>query len=106
MDTLEDRRYAGAYSRDELATRKEIADIMIDVVGEMDRGKKVWAISREIIFGPIGLSFHWRSGNRVMGRFGAGWNWALGIKASRKAVLLNLLVFSIQIFFGCKNGDR
>lgn len=105
MDTDNDRRYAGAYTRPDLDTRKEIAEIMIDEIGRIDRGNNVREINREIKLGPIGARFTWRSGNRFMGRFGGGWNWALGVKIAKGSILFNLIFCSI-LFSRCKNGNR
>jgi hypothetical protein len=42
--------------------------------------------------GRIDFFFEWRAKSRVFGRFGGGWNWALGFKAGGRTVMLNLLV--------------
>jgi hypothetical protein len=43
------------------------------------------------------VSFSYRSSKRWMGRFGGGWNWALGFKVGSTCLLLECLVFQIMI---------
>lgn len=45
-----------------------------------------------------GCSFSWRSGKNLWGRFGGGWNWALGIQIGRTTVHLNLLICEVSIW--------
>lgn len=47
-------------------------------------------------FGRLAISFSWRSPKNFMGRFGGGWNWNVGIVASRNTVLLHLLVCTLR----------
>jgi hypothetical protein len=48
--------------------------------------------------GNLRLSFRWGDKTSGLGRFGGGWQWALGIKASRRSFILYLLVFSVMIY--------
>jgi hypothetical protein len=50
--------------------------------------------------GNLHASFRWRDGKNSLGRFGAGWQWALGFEASRSALLLHCLIFSLMIWNG------
>ena len=43
------------------------------------------------------ISFRWRSKKNLWGRFGGGWNWALGFMKSGRTILLYLLICSISI---------
>ena len=52
---------------------------------------KTWLIGRWKINASM------RRTNGWMGRFGGGWNWALGFKAGGRTLLINLLVMSISI---------
>jgi len=45
----------------------------------------------------IEFTFNWRSSKQYMGRFGGGWNWEVGCQASRRTIILNLLVCSLRI---------
>ena len=46
----------------------------------------------------LNISFHARSSKNLWGRFGGGWQWALGFEASKSTLLLNCLVFTIMIW--------
>ncbi len=48
------------------------------------------------LFG-LDIRFRWRSKKNLWGRFGGGWNWALGFQASGRTVHLMLLIFTITI---------
>lgn len=43
-----------------------------------------------------------------MGRFGGGWQWKVGFQASAgfKTIIINLLVFSVQIDRGLTGNER
>ena len=41
----------------------------------------------------------WQKSNSIMGRFGGGWNFNLGIQVGGTTVLLNLIWGSIRITF-------
>ena len=43
----------------------------------------------------VGIS--WRSGKGIMGRFGGGWQWKLGLQGSWSTVILSLLILEIRI---------
>jgi hypothetical protein len=52
-------------------------------------------IERKI--GRVKFSFDWRVKSRLFGRFGGGWNWALGLKAGGSTVMLYLLVAMFRV---------
>ena len=54
-------------------------------------------IRRRFNVGALRISFTWKSSKCLMGRFGGGWQWALGFRASKSTLLLNCLVFSLMI---------
>ncbi len=58
-----------------------------------DRGE----IRKHFNIGALRVSFCWKSSKCFMGRFGGGWQWALGFRSSRSTLLLNCLVFSLMI---------
>jgi len=35
--------------------------------------------------------------SKLLGRFGGGWNWCLGLEAGGRTLIINLLVFSIRV---------
>ena len=43
------------------------------------------------------IEFRWRSKKNLWGRFGGGWNWALGFEASGSSINIMLLIFTIGI---------
>ena len=47
--------------------------------------------------------FRWQPPSAYMGRFGGGWNWALGFRAGRHALNLDLLVCALVISW---KGER
>jgi len=38
-----------------------------------------------------------RSKNSIMGRFGGGWNWKLGLQAGERTLIISLLVLDVRI---------
>ena len=53
--------------------------------------EKTWRIGR------LGITFNWRSKKNLMGRFGGGWIWCVGIQVGSSTVIINLLVCSLRI---------
>ena len=43
------------------------------------------------------IKFRWRSKKNLWGRFGGGWNWALGFEASGSSINIMLLIFTVGI---------
>ena len=43
------------------------------------------------------ITFRWRSKKNLWGRFGGGWNWALGFEAGGSSINIMLLIFTIGI---------
>lgn len=60
-----------------------------------ERERKVY---KKIKLGKLNISLDWRSSKCLWGRFGGGWQWALGFETSKRTLLLNCLVFSIMIW--------
>ena len=54
-----------------------------------------WSIYKHTQLGRLYISFRWQSSKRLMGRFGGGWQWAVGFEASRRSIIFNCLVFSV-----------
>lgn len=46
--------------------------------------------------GRTQITFEWRSRCNLWGRFGGGWNWNLGLQASRSTTIISLLIFSLR----------
>jgi len=55
-------------------------------------------IRKRFVIGNLHITFHWQSSKSLWGRFGGGWQWALGFEASKRTLLLNCLVFSLMIW--------
>lgn len=55
----------------------------------------------------VRIKISMRSTKSLMGRFGGGWDWEVGFRASRnfRSVIINLLVVSIRFYFFPKKGD-
>ena len=52
------------------------------------------------------IKFRWRSKKNLWGRFGGGWNWALGFEASGRSINIMLLIFTIRIHKPKKEGKE
>ena len=52
------------------------------------------------------IKFRWRSKKNLWGRFGGGWNWALGFEASGSSINIMLLIFTIGIHKPKKEGKE
>jgi hypothetical protein len=50
------------------------------------------------LFGRKGC-VSWRGPKVAMGRFGGGWQWAVGFEVGGSTIILNLLVFCIRFQF-------
>lgn len=46
--------------------------------------------------GRIKVEYKCRSRKNLMGRFGGGWNWVLGVQVGSTTVIVNLLVCSVR----------
>lgn len=55
-------------------------------------------IHKRFTIGKLIISFRWQSSKSLWGRFGGGWQWALGFEASKSTLLLNCLIFSLMIW--------
>ena len=55
-------------------------------------------INKELTIGKVHISFRWRSSKALWGRFGGGWQWAVGFEASKRTLLLNCLIFSLMFW--------
>jgi hypothetical protein len=55
-------------------------------------------IRRSWQIGRLSVGFVWKSRKNLMGRFGGGWNWRIGIQAgSWRSVIVSLLICSVRI---------
>jgi hypothetical protein len=55
--------------------------------------------------GRVKFVFEWRAAPGPLGRFGGGWNWALGFEAGGSTVMLHLLVAMLRVSWA-KEGKR
>jgi len=66
--------------------------------------KREW--KREVWVGRLRLQVQWRAANNLWGRFGGGWQWALGFVASRSTLILNLLVMTLRVDWTLKRPRK
>lgn len=72
--------------------RKRLSNVLIELSGAFDALEKPKSIQRKWQIGRLEIAFTWNSSVHFWGRFGGGWNWALGFQASRRSILLSLLI--------------
>lgn len=63
----------------------------------LNKLEKKREIRKKFKIGNILVSFHWGDKTSMWGRFGGGWQWALGFEVSNRTLLLNCLVFSLMV---------
>lgn len=63
----------------------------------LNKLEKRQEIRKQFRVGNFHFSFHWGDKTSMWGRFGGGWQWALGFEASKSSLLLNCLVCSLMI---------
>jgi hypothetical protein len=56
-----------------------------------------YIVSKKFYIGSLSIKFEMRDKNGIMGRFGGGWNWKLGIQASGSTAIFSLLVAELII---------
>lgn len=54
-------------------------------------------MEKTIRTGNLDITFRHNKKDRLFGRFGGGWNWALGIQVGTRTIIINLLIMSIRI---------
>ena len=64
----------------------------------LNRVEKEREYYKRIRLGKLNISLGWRSSKHLWGRFGGGWQWALGFEVAKRTLNLNCLVFSIMIW--------
>jgi len=79
----------------EILSRAEQRGIL--AICALNKLEKKRQIDKSIKIGRLTIRFNWRSSKCLWGRFGGGWQWALGFEASKRTLLLNCLVFSLMI---------
>lgn len=50
---------------------------------------------KEFQWKRLSVRVSWRSSESIMGRFGGGWNWKLGLQAGGRSLIVSLLVLEI-----------
>lgn len=59
-------------------------------------------IRRELALGRLRVSYRRRPGTMLWGRFGGGWQWALGFRSGGSTLLLQLLVCEVTLSWTTK----
>lgn len=54
-------------------------------------------IDREAEVGPVRLRYSRRTADETWGRFGGGWQWKIGVQASKRTAVVSLLVCEVVI---------
>ena len=93
--------------------QKTLADVMspkeMKGILSMVALNKLWPkdeiVKRWSVLG-FEIKFRWRSKNNLWGRFGGGWNWALGFEASGSSINIMLLIFTIGIHKPKKESEQ
>lgn len=87
-------------------TQQRLTDKELGIIGVVRLGERMRAHEKSkrmritynwVILSRLKVQFSWRSSKCLWGRFGGGWQWALGFEASRSCVILNLLICSVRI---------
>jgi len=63
----------------------------------MERWSSTKIVDKTITLWRFKFRVDWRRNNGMMGRFGGGWNWALGCRWSSRTILVFLLIMSISV---------
>lgn len=64
---------------------------------EVVRMMKTQEVVRTLRVGAWKVRYRWRSRHAPFGRFGAGWQWAIGLRIGGNTLLLDCFIFSIMI---------
>lgn len=56
-----------------------------------------YIVNKKMSLGRLTLRLEWRRRKCFMGRFGGGWQWAVGFKSSGASIIVFLLVMSVSI---------
>lgn len=88
-----------------MANQIKVADILsqterngILAICALNKLEKEREFYKRIRLGNLNISVSWRSSKHLWGRFGGGWQWALGFEVAKRTLNLNCLVFSIMIW--------
>ena len=85
---------------DDVIKKKEQRGIL--AICALNRLDKEWEIRRSINIGRLKCTFEMRSKNRLMGRFGGGWNWHIGVEWSKHNAIFFVLVFMLRFNLATK----
>jgi hypothetical protein len=85
--------------KDSVHRRLKAANVWISLSEIVDRqNKNLIEIDKRWKLGRIKIRFHYRSANHFWGRFGGGWQWELGFRASSwRSINLMLLIAELSI---------
>lgn len=82
--------------RGQILSKQESEGIL--AICALNKLEKKREIRKRFNIGKLTFSFHWGDKKSMWGRFGGGWNWALGFEYSGSTLLLNILVCSLMIY--------
>ncbi len=54
-------------------------------------------VTRSVSIGRWTVKYERRFRSNLLGRFGGGWNWKLGVQAGGNTMIVNLLVCTLRI---------
>jgi len=71
------------------------------MIATKEKFKKRWfstkAINKTWRLSLIKIRFQWRRADGFMGRFGGGWNWAVGMRLGGNTILVDLLLCTLTV---------
>jgi len=82
----------------------EFAKVFSFIAALEDTRNNPWEIKKRWEGKYFGFSFRMRSSKHLWGRFGGGWDWALGLKIGGTHIHLDLFVAEVTIW-KVKNED-
>ena len=82
-------------AKDILSGEEQNGILAICALNKLEKKREFY---KRIRLGKLNISLRWRSSKCFWGRFGGGWQWALGFEIARRTVNLNCLVFSVMLW--------
>ncbi len=79
-----------------LPEKEQDGILALAALNKMDKGKHT-DIRKKCRLGRLDITFYYRSSKSWMGRFGGGWQWACGFRASGSSVILEILVCEVML---------
>jgi hypothetical protein len=69
----------------------------LEIIRDNRRDGQVYVLKYDLRLGRLSCTISWRSSKNPFGRFGAGWNWRIGVQWSKRSWLFSLLVMEVRI---------